>query len=147
MNYKQKLGYTTLGAAIMLIGMWLSPLISPPVTAQHNGVFDHIQCTSLIVMDRKGKTAVELGSNEDVNMVNVHNKQGKEAVALASNEVLGNWVHVHNTQGQRVGVLTADEYGGLVDLRNNQGEIRAVMGVNKYGYGVVNTWDKNRYRQ
>ena len=65
MNYKQKLGYTALGAAIMLIGMWVSPLISPPVTAQHNGVFDKIQCTSLTVVDNMGKPAVILGSDED----------------------------------------------------------------------------------
>ena len=30
---------------------------------------------------------------------------------------------------------------------NNQGDPRAVMGVNAFGNGVVATWDKNGYRQ
>ncbi len=99
MNYKQKLGYTTLGAAIMLIGMWLSPLISPPVTAQHNCVFDKIQCTSLTVVDKQGKPAVVLNSHEEWgNSVNVANKQGKLAVRLASHKDENGVVVVYNKQ-------------------------------------------------
>ena len=99
MNYKQELGYTTLGAAIMLIGMWLSPLISPPVTAQHNGVFDKIQCTSLTVVDKQGKPAVVLYSTEEWgNSVNVANKQGKLAVRLASHKDENGVVVVYNEQ-------------------------------------------------
>ena len=99
MNYKQKLGYTTLGAAIMLIGMWLSPLISPPVTAQHSGVFDKIQCTSLTVVDKQGKPAVVLNSHEEWgNSVNVANKQGKLAVRLSSHKDEKGVVVVYNEQ-------------------------------------------------
>ena len=75
-----------LGAAIMLIGMWVSPLISPPVTAQHNGVFDKIQCRKLTVVDNEGKPAVELYSNVFGNWVYIYNNQGKEAMTLTSRE-------------------------------------------------------------
>ena len=47
-----------LGAVIMLIGMWVSPLISPPITAQHNGVFDKIQCRKIEVIDKDGETTI-----------------------------------------------------------------------------------------
>lgn len=125
MNTKQKIGYTLLGAVIMLTGMWLSPLISPPLTAQHNGVFGEIQCTSLTVVDNMGKTAVELDSDEEAgNRVIVNNKQGKGVVGL------------YNT-----------EYGGRVDVYNNREKNRATMSVNEYGNGAVSTWDKNGYRQ
>lgn len=113
MNYKQKLGYTALGAAIMLIGMWLSPLIAPPVTAQHNGVFDEIQCKKLTVVDSKGKKAVELtGGEKWGNAVEVFNEQGNEtkypqtAVVLHSN-VFGNGVTVYNEQMERAVSLTS----------------------------------------
>ena len=148
MNYKQKLGYTTLGAAIMLIGMWVSPLISPQVTAQHNGVFDEIQCRKLTVVDKQGKEAVKLRSSELGNVVSLSNKREEPSVALVSSEDLGNRVIVANKQRNSTVVeLGSTEYGGQVDFYNNQGERRAMIGVNKYGYGVVNTWDKNGYRQ
>ena len=64
----------------MLIGMWVGPLISPPGTVQHNGVFDEIQCRKLTVVDAKGKTAVILTGDESVsNSVVVYNHQGEGA--------------------------------------------------------------------
>ena len=232
-----------LGAAIMLIGLAVGTIVSPPLGAQRNGVFDEIQCTKLTVVDNMGKPAVRLGSYENWgNGVIVYNKQGKGAVRLRSN-ALGNGVVVYNKQEEPSVVLASDEesnviaivdfvrtsqnmgksavvlgsdeesnevvvynrqgkeavklrsselgnavslsnkqeepsvvlvcsedlgnkvivankqrnstvvelgsteYGGQVDFYNNQGERRAMMGVNKYGYGVVDTWDKNGYRQ
>ena len=35
----------------------------------------------------------------------------------------------------------------LLSLHEKKGELRALMGVNEYGNGVVATWDKNGYRQ
>ena len=48
MNYKQKIGYTILGAFIMLIGMLMDNLTSPPVTAQSNG---ELTCQQLTFVD------------------------------------------------------------------------------------------------
>ena len=126
-----------LGAVIMLIGMWVSPLISPPVTAQHNGVFGDIQCTSLTVVDGTGEPGIELRSKSSI------------STALMGASV--NQVVIYNRRYPfgvvRAVSLSIDENGGRVDVYDDLGKNRAVMGVNQYGNGTVSTWDKSGYRQ
>ena len=62
MNYKQKLGYTILGAGIMLIGLGLGAIISPPLIAQRADVPDEITCSGLRVNDKNGNLIAYLGS-------------------------------------------------------------------------------------
>ena len=147
MNYKQKLGYTTLGAAIMLIGMWLSPLISPPVTAQHNGVFDKIQCTSLTVVDKQGQTAVKLVSDEEFgNRVTVFNEQGTPAVTLVSREEF-NEVTVFNQQrNPAVGLTSDEELGNGVTIYNEQGNPAVDLASNEELGNRVDVYDKQGIR-
>ena len=71
---------------------------------------------------------------------------GKSAVGLYNIEG-GNSVAVYNKQGKRAVGLHSTESGGRVNVYNNQEKTRAVMAVNECGNGVVNTWDKNGYRQ
>ena len=68
-----------LGAAIMLIGMWVSPLISPPVTAQHNGVFDKIQCREIEVIDKDGNEAIRLYTTKHGGDIRMDSKDGRIA--------------------------------------------------------------------
>ena len=43
--------------------------------------------------------------------------------------------------------MKADDYGGHVHVTGKGDDnSRAGMGVNEYGNGAVNTWDKNGYR-
>ena len=91
-----------LGAAIMLIGLAVGAIVSPPLIAQRNGVFDEIQCTKLTVVDNMGKTAVVLGSSEESNAVLVLDKQGEVAVTLSANMLnmlSGNEVIIHDAVG------------------------------------------------
>ena len=55
MNYKQKLGYTLLGAGIMALGIIIGQAITPDIEAQSNGVFDKITCRGIEVVDENGK--------------------------------------------------------------------------------------------
>ena len=41
-----------LGAVIMLIGLAVGAIVSPPLVAQRNGVFDDIVCSKLTVVDK-----------------------------------------------------------------------------------------------
>ena len=50
MIHKQKCFYTALGALIMLIGMGIGAMVSPPLIAQRGDVLGEIQCTGLTVM-------------------------------------------------------------------------------------------------
>ena len=63
MNYRQKLGYTLLGAVIMLTGMTIDSILAPPSVAQQNGVFNEIQCSKLTVVSQTGKPAIILSSD------------------------------------------------------------------------------------
>ena len=81
MNHKQKIGYTILGAFIMLIGILINNLTSP-VTAQSNGTFGEIQCTGLTVVDAKGKKLIDLKNNGLGGEVNLYNLSGQEMMKL-----------------------------------------------------------------
>ena len=70
MNYRQKLGYTVLGAVIMLVGLNVGSILSPSLVAQNNGVFDEIECSVLRVINKNGNPAILLGSvEEDMNVI------------------------------------------------------------------------------
>lgn len=55
------------GAGIMLIGLVVGAIVSPPLIAQHNGVFDEIICQNLRVVDDNGNTGIHLVATEDLN--------------------------------------------------------------------------------
>ena len=42
--------------------------------------------------------------------------------------------------------LSVNEYGGRVDVSGKR-RGKVAMGITEYGNGIVNTWDKNGYRQ
>ena len=104
MNYKQKFGYITLGAAITVIGMVVGSVIAPPLVAQHNGVFDEVKCRQLIVVDevgnreillsnrgisifnKAGKFAIGMVSAHDSNSISTFDKDGNVAIALTTNQ-------------------------------------------------------------
>ena len=46
MNQKQKFGYTVLGALIMLVGIGVGSIVSPPLIAQRDGVFGELSVPS-----------------------------------------------------------------------------------------------------
>ena len=84
MNYRQKLGYTALGAMIMLVGMSVDSILSPLSVAQSNGVFDEIQCSTLTVVDEIGEPAISLSSYDDGNAMMIYNRAGKIAFGVAA---------------------------------------------------------------
>ena len=62
MTFKQKLGYTTLGATILFAGMLTANLLSP-ITAQitpQDATFGKLTCTGLDIVDSKGHTVIKL---------------------------------------------------------------------------------------
>jgi hypothetical protein len=111
MNHRQKIGYTILGAFIMLIGMWIGNSTSPPliaqsnrtfgeseksewewqwsrpVTAQSNGTFGEIQCTGLTVVDEGGNKMIELKSSGLGGAINLYNLGGQVMMSLDVSQV------------------------------------------------------------
>ena len=64
MKQKVNMRDMVLGAVIMLVGLAVGAIVSPPLIAQRAGVFGEIQCTSLTVVDNDGKVAVVLEADK-----------------------------------------------------------------------------------
>ena len=131
-----------LGAVIMLVGLAVGAIVSPPLIAQRDDVFGDIQCTGLTVVDKQGKRAVALSSSLIGNMVAVYNEQGPWGVALWSH-VLGNNVIVNDKQGDAAVKLVNDEdLGNSVAVLNKQGNEAVALRTDEHG-GIVNVSGKD----
>ena len=69
-----------LGAVIMLIGLAVGAIVSPPLIAQRNSVFDKITCREIEVIDKDGNEAiiVDLRINETRQTGAVSNQRKRE---------------------------------------------------------------------
>ena len=114
-----------LGAAIMLIGMWVSPLISPPVTAQHNGVFDKIQCREVEVVDKDGETAIRLYTTKHGGNIRMDSKDGKLAIMDIDESGGSVYLKGKGSNGGAVSMSTFED-GAMLSVkdRSSDGGIR-----------------------
>ena len=97
-----------LGAGIMLIGLTIGAIVSPPLIAQRNDAFDIITCRKLVVVDDNSNKTVQLGTSvEGHGAIVLYNKHGEETVIL-------------NT--------FKDSDGGAVILSNRHGESTISLG-------------------
>ena len=116
MNHKQKVGYTVLGAIIMLIGIGVGSIVSPSLIAQHNGVFDEIVCSKLKVVDKVGNPAIILGSHEGGNDILVVDETGESGILLATSKRLGNLVNIANPlEKTAVRLIANKQMGNLIE--------------------------------
>ena len=114
-----------IGAVLaMSVGLFM-PVGVVAQSYNHDATFGTITCRKIEVVElyptkggRRDIPMVIIGSDEDGGSVTV-------------------WGYKRPT-----GVPSA-----LLSLSEKKGELRALMGVNEYGNGVVATWDRNGYRQ
>ena len=97
MDYKQKLGYMVLGAAMILVGVAVS-VFSPSLDAQRHS--EYIVCKGLTVVDNKGNKAIRLMVGKNRNYIIVYDKTGKKAIGL-------------HTDGTGNGVVVFDKMGDI----------------------------------
>ena len=143
MNYKQKLLYTLLGAVIMLVGIGVGSIVSPPLVAEKNGVFDEIVCTKLTVVDKAGKEGIVLRLiSPMLNSITIFDPEtGKKAVDLSAS-LTDNNVMVFHREGKRAAalraigsgespnarILYAEEMGNGVSVYDREGNLAARLG-------------------
>ncbi len=121
MNHRQKCFYTALGAVIMLIGMGVGAIVSPPLIAQREGVLGEIQCAGLTVVDMSGEPAIVLRADEALgNGVVIHNPAGAPAVLFVADET-GNSIAVAGKSGEPALLLRTSELANRVIVRNPSG--------------------------
>ena len=155
MNHKQKIGYTILGAGIMLIGMLIDNLTSSPVTAQNDG---EITCQKLTFVDETGKplftfSAKKKNTNSLDSLLSgitetlfIRDKDGKSAIELSTGTE-GGRVDVHGKDGEPAISLIPYDFGGNVLVRNNNnGKVSVAMTTDASGgrVDVFNKQGKNR---
>ena len=94
MKHRERFGYMFLGAVIMLVGLGLGAILSPPMVAQQrNGVFDNIECNTLSILGKNGQTAFFFGTIPSGNVCLVYKPSGKEAMNLWSS-AFGNGITI-----------------------------------------------------
>lgn len=108
MNYKQKLGYMVLGAAMPLVGMAVS-IFFPSLNAQKRG--EYIVYAGLTVVDGKGNDAIRFTVGENRNLIVVYDKKGKRAIGLHTGET-GTGIIVFDKAGNAAIGLGFDETRG-----------------------------------
>ena len=108
-----------LGAVIMLIGLVVGAIVSPPLIAQSNAVFHKVVCGS-------NANAVLLGSTDESNYVSVSDKQGKETVTLRSAVFVGNSVTVYDNQGKESVVLSGTAAHNSLNVFNKKSGIPGI---------------------
>ena len=131
-----------LGAVIMLVGLAVGAIVSPPLIAQRNGVFDEIQCTGIKVVNKHGKVALLLVADEKGNEVVVYDKKGKEAVLLSAIEKV-NGVAVYDKSGKGAIELSALETGNQVTVSDKRGAKAVILDASETSNNQVSVWDKH----
>ena len=122
MNHKQKFGYIVFGSLLTLTAMGIGALLAPPLTAQNNGVFDHIECKSLTVVNQHGAEAIALESEPTLNspMIRIYNPDGTIGIVLATSDAAST-IFVSGPDGLGV-AIGAQKGGNTVGIMNPSGE-------------------------
>ena len=123
MNYRQKIGYIVLGSLLTLTAMGIGALLAPPLTAQHNGVFEHIECKSLTVVDPRGRDAIMLEYLPTIKSptIRIDNPDGTQGIVLATSDIAST-IFLSGPDG--LGVLMGSQKGAnTIGLKNPGGEI------------------------
>ena len=96
-----------LGAVIMLIGLAVGAIVSPPLIAHGGagviGVLGEIVCTGLTVIDKNGNKAIALKTESMGNLVTVYTQDGEAAIGLDSNYT-GNFVRVFDPEEDKTAI-------------------------------------------
>ena len=151
----------------MLVGLFI-PVGVVAQSQPTDAVFHTIQCKGIEVVDESGETRVRIRSGLFGGFVTVRGKEGKAVAELGINKYGGS-VWLQGKTGNASAVMRSSDHGGEIAVCNSFGEKRVViyvlddhgfvdvkglwpsvlarMSVDENGNGVVNTWDKNGYRQ
>ena len=83
-----------LGAGIMLIGLAVGAIVSSPLIAQNNGVFDKIQCREIEVIDENDKVGIVLKSDVHANRILIYDLEMDARAIVLQNSEDGNQIEL-----------------------------------------------------
>lgn len=140
MKHKICVKSMVLGVVIMLIGLAVGAVVSPPLIAQRNGVFDEIVCSRLRVIDKHGKDAIVLLSGDGGNGIAVYDKHKSLAFGFVT-AANGNGMIVQDKAGKNAfSVSTGGDTNRM--LVYDKAEKPAVVLAHHEKFNIVAVWDK-----
>ena len=130
MNYRQKLGYTALGAMIMLAGLTIGVIVSPPLIAQRNGIFDEIECSKLTVAGPQGKIAMHVSTDPTEGTdLQLYDPAGTPRVVVRASTD-GSFMQINPPSDPSIGLFAVEHGTGFI-MKNAQGkELINITGAN-----------------
>jgi len=97
------------------------------------------------VQGNNGKVRAMMDVVEHGGLVRVYGNEGKPRAGMGVDKD-GGLVSVRGNNEMSGASMGVGKDGGLVHVYGNDSKPRAGMVVNEYGYGRVETWDKNGYK-
>ena len=139
MNYKQKFGYTLLGAGIMIVGITIGQFITPGIEAQ--SPLNEIRCAKLTIEDKNGNDAIVLGpGDEGENAIAIFTQLGKEGASLFASDK-GSGMQISRPSGTAALYLFGAQGMSAITLKDETGanavELSVVDGLQQ-GIAVNN---------
>lgn len=128
-----RVGVDTDGGNVTVWGKNGNPGAGMSVDTNGNG--------SIVTFDNKMKLNVMIGTDNG-GVVQVNDSEGKKYAVMGA-LIDGGAVSVYNDDGNPCAAMRAYANGGVVVVLGNDNKVHAAIGVDDYGHGVVNTWDKN----
>ena len=121
----------------MLIGLAVGAIVSPPLVAQRDSVFDKITCRELRVVTESGKVGIRLGSSDSGgNVISINNKFGRPAM-LFFVEDYGNRIIIYDSEEK-------ESLRFLAPLGYNDLTVRNKLGGDNTGIKLSTSTSMNR---
>ena len=140
MNRKESLCAVIGGCVGAVLTMILCSFLPLGAQSQSDTKFGKITCTELEIVDSDGTVAV-IHATGDGGGVDLRGKDGAGYVNL--------WIDEHGgtvavgKDGDLRAVMGVDKHGAGIIMVGKDGDHRVGLGVDEYGNGDVSTWDKN----
>ena len=115
----------------MLIGLAVGTIVSPPLIAHNNGVFDKITCREIEVIDKDGNEAIWLYTTKHGGGIRMGSKDGRNAIMVLGKD--GGNVQLSGKGKEFKRVMDTDMY-----VRDGAG---VEMSTGEHG-GRINVFDK-----
>ena len=124
-----------LGAIIMLVGVGVGVIVSPPLIAQKAA--GEIVCTKLTVVDETGQPAIILVSYEGDRSLSIMDKERESGIILALGEKDSSLFFFDEARNARAN-LGLNETGGYLSIgRSERGDKGGVLLGVREGTGIV----------
>ena len=112
-----------LGAVIMLFGLAVGAIVSPPLVAQRvivaqNREFDDVQCKRLTVVDENGNEAIVLEAGKVSNLITINAKYGKGTIFINASEELGSGIAIFGEDGKGGLLIGAYDEGNVIQIND-----------------------------